>query len=222
MAGYSPKTLTFGTGWYIVRDIPGRAMESGGEKGKTMLEQIRKQTEAAIRELLDAAGLEEGEIVVVGGSTSEVAAYRIGSHSSEEIGQAIFEELYKETKRRKLYLAVQCCEHLNRAVIEKKAAKAYRLTRVNVVPQIKAGGSLGTAAYAGMEDAVAVESLEHSARAGIDIGDTLIGMHLAPVAVPVRIATKEIGSAHVVCARSRLKYIGGERAHYMDDKTSLS
>lgn len=183
-----------------------------------MLEQIKEQTRRAIRELLEGAGLEEGDIVIAGGSTSEVAAHRIGSHSSEEIGQAIFEVLYEEVSRRRLYLAVQCCEHLNRAVIiEKEAVKAYGLTRVNVVPQVKAGGSLGTAAYRGMKDAAAVESLECQARAGIDIGDTLIGMHMAPVVVPLRIPTREIGSAHVVCARSRLKYVGGERARYMED-----
>lgn len=183
-----------------------------------MLEQIKEQTRNVVRELLEAAKLEEGDIVIVGGSTSEVAAHRIGSHSSEEIGQAIFEVLYDEISKHHFYLAIQCCEHLNRAVIiEKEAAKAYGLTRVNVVPQLKAGGSLGTAAYAGMKDAVAVESLECKARAGIDIGDTLIGMHMAPVVVPVRIDTKEIGSAHIVCARSRLKYVGGERAHYMED-----
>lgn len=183
-----------------------------------MLNQIKEQTRNVVCELLEVAKLEEGDIVIVGGSTSEVAAHTIGSHSSEEIGQAIFEVLYEEITKQHYHLAIQCCEHLNRAVIiEKKVAKEYGLTRVNVVPQLKAGGSLGTAAYAGMQEAVAVESLECKARAGIDIGDTLIGMHMAQVVVPVRIETKEIGSAHIVCARSRLKYVGGERARYMED-----
>jgi uncharacterized protein (TIGR01440 family) len=183
-----------------------------------MLDQIKEQTRNVVDELLAAAKLEEGDIVIVGGSTSEVAAHTIGSHSSEEIGLAIFEVLYEEITKKNYHLAIQCCEHLNRAVIiEKTVAKEYGLTRVNVVPQLKAGGSLGTAAYTGMKEAVAVESLECKAKAGIDIGDTLIGMHMAPVVVPVRIKTTEIGSAHIVCARSRLKYIGGERAHYMED-----
>ena len=114
-------------------------------------------------------------------------------------------------------MAAQCCEHLNRAIIiEKAAAKEYRLPMVNVVPKLKAGGSFATAVYAALQAPVAVEAIQ--AHAGIDIGDTLIGMHLRPVAVPVRISTKNIGEAHVVCARTRLKFIGGERASYLDNE----
>lgn len=111
-------------------------------------------------------------------------------------------------------MAAQCCEHLNRALImEGKAALEYGYEMVNVVPQLKAGGAFASAAYAGFQRPAAVERVQ--AHAGIDIGDTLIGMHLRPVAVPVRTAVCEIGRAHVVCARTRLKYIGGERAVYL-------
>ena len=121
--------------------------------------------------------------------------------------------VYRETSARGIYLAAQCCEHLNRALIlESAAAKLYGYEPVNVVPQLKAGGSFATAAYKGFEHPVAVEHIR--AHAGIDIGDTFIGMHLRSVAVPVRTARKEIGGAHVTCARTRLKFIGGSRACY--------
>ncbi|MCI7182310.1 MAG: TIGR01440 family protein [Schaedlerella sp.] len=177
------------------------------------IEEIKEQTRAVFTELMEAANLEEGDILVVGCSSSEVANHKIGSWSSEEIGQAIFETLYQGCKEKGIYLAAQCCEHLNRALIlEKKAAKEYRLPMVNVMPQLKAGGSFSVAAWRGFECPAAVEELK--AQAGIDIGDTLIGMHLQPVAVPVRTKVGNIGNAHVVCARTRLKYIGGERAVY--------
>lgn len=175
---------------------------------------IITQTTQVCRELLEAAKLQEGDILVVGCSSSEVAHHKIGSFSSAEIGEAIFTTLEQILSARGIYLAAQCCEHLNRAlIIEKEAAKLYRLPMVNVVPQLKAGGSFATAAYHHMKEPVAVEVLK--AQAGIDIGDTLIGMHLDAVAVPVRTTLNEIGSAHVVCARTRLKYIGGERAAYL-------
>lgn len=177
------------------------------------IEEIKAQAKAVFDELMEVADLEEGDILIVGCSSSEIANRKIGSWSSEEVGKAVFETLYQNCKERKIYLAAQCCEHLNRAVIvEKEAAKKYHFPMVNVVPQLKAGGSFATAAYHGMECAVAVEEIK--AQAGIDIGDTLIGMHLQPVAVPVRTTVKSIGDAHVVCARTRLKYIGGERAAY--------
>lgn len=180
----------------------------------TILEEIKKQTSEVVRELLREADLKEGQLLVIGCSSSEVAAHRIGSYSSEEIGRAIFEAAYGEVKPRGIYLAAQCCEHLNRALIlEEAAAIQYGYEMVNVVPKIKAGGSFATAVYAGLERPVAVERIQ--AHAGIDIGDTLIGMHLRPVAVPVRTSVREIGQAHVVCARTRLKYIGGERAEYL-------
>lgn len=179
------------------------------------LDLIEKQISQVLNELLKVANLEKGDILVVGCSTSEVAKHAIGSFSNEKLGQTIFHTIYKELKKRDIYLATQCCEHLNRAIIiEKACAKEYRLPICNVVPQLKAGGAFSTAAYHGFEHPVAVEHIK--AQAGIDIGDTLIGMHLAEVAVPYRTETNTIGNAHVVCARTRAKYIGGIRAGYDD------
>ncbi len=172
----------------------------------------------AAKEILDAAGIEEGGIFVVGCSTSEVAGGRIGTYSSEEIGECLFRTAYQFCGEKGIYLACQCCEHLNRSlIVEKACMKEQRLTRVNVVPQLKAGGAFATAACRHMREPVAVEAL--MARAGVDIGDTLIGMHLAPVAVPVRTEQKLIGQAHVVCARTRAKYVGGSRAAYDESQT---
>lgn len=181
------------------------------------LDAIRKQTKAVLRELMETADLKQGQILVVGCSSSEIGSFKIGSHSSEEIGQAVYEALYEELKPAGIYLAAQCCEHLNRALIlEEEAALKYGYEPVNVVPQLKAGGSFATAAYRTLEHPAAVEHIR--AHAGIDIGDTLIGMHLKDVAVPVRILNREIGGAHVVCARTRPKFIGGERARYDERK----
>lgn len=178
------------------------------------LEEIRQQVKKATRELLATAGMKSGQIMVVGCSSSEVAAHKIGSYSSAEIGQAIYQALMEELDPAGIYLAAQCCEHLNRALIlEQEAADKYGYEMVNVVPQLKAGGSFATAAYKGMKCPAAVERIQ--AHAGMDIGDTLIGMHLRAVAVPVRIGVKQIGGAHVVCARTRLRYIGGERTKYL-------
>lgn len=176
-------------------------------------EEISRLAEKALLELLEAARLEEGEILVVGCSTSEVQKKTIGSASNEAIGEWIFESLQKILKPRGIFLAAQCCEHLNRAlVIEAAAAKKYGYPRINAVPHLHAGGSFATAAYAGFEEPYLVESIQ--AAAGMDIGDTLIGMHLRPVAVPVRISFDHIGGAHLTLARTRPKYIGGERALY--------
>lgn len=181
--------------------------------GEEEIQRIRGQVRQVLTELLDAAGLKQGQILAVGCSSSEIEAHRIGSYSSAEIGRAVFEEIYTELEKRGIYLAAQCCEHLNRAlIVEEECALKYGLEMVNVVPQLKAGGSFATAAFAGLKNPAAVERIQ--AHAGIDIGDTLIGMHLRPVAVPVRTSVKEIGSAHVTCARTRLKFIGGERAKY--------
>lgn len=179
------------------------------------LDEIRIRTKEILLQLLEAADLKAGNLLVVGCSSSEIGNYRIGSHSSAEIGKAVFETLHQELECRGIYLVAQCCEHLNRALImEAEAAEKYGYEPVNVVPQLKAGGSFATAAYAGFSQPVAVERIQ--AHAGMDIGDTLIGMHLRPVAVPVRTDASLIGGAHVVCARTRLKYIGGERAKYRE------
>ena len=174
---------------------------------------IGEEAYRAAKELLEVAKLEENQLFVVGCSTSEVGGVTIGTFSSPELAEAVFGGLYQATQEAGVYLAAQCCEHLNRALIlEKEAAERYGYEIVNVVPQPKAGGSFAAAAYKAFDCPVAVEHIK--AHAGMDIGDTLIGMHLRDVAVPVRIRTREIGDAHVVCARTRPKYIGGERAHY--------
>jgi uncharacterized protein (TIGR01440 family) len=180
------------------------------------LEQIAAATEQAVQELLKVSKLEAGDIMVVGCSTSEVQKLMIGSASNEAIGSCIFNSIQKVLKPNGIYLAAQCCEHLNRAlVLEAAAAKQYGYPRVNVVPHLKAGGSFASAAYAGFENPYVVENIQ--AAAGIDIGDTLIGMHLRPVAVPVRISIKQIGAANLVLARTRAKSIGGARAVYDPD-----
>lgn len=177
------------------------------------LKEINKQAGQATRLLIEQAHLLEGDILIVGCSSSEVTGERIGTSSSLETAEAVFEGIYQVVLEKKLYLAAQCCEHLNRAlIIEKELAGRERLPVVNVVPQPKAGGSFGTTAYKRFSNPVVVEHI--SAQAGMDIGDTLIGMHLMEVAVPVRIPVKEIGHAHLVCARTRGKFIGGERAVY--------
>lgn len=167
----------------------------------------------AAAELMDLAGLEEGDLLVVGCSTSEVSGERIGSASKPELANDVFQGIWDAARQRNVFLAAQCCEHLNRALIlEKRAAKARGLEIVSVVPWPKAGGSFATCAYHSFEEPVAVEHIK--ADVGMDIGDTIIGMHLKDVAVPVRLSVDKIGHAHLVCARTRPKYIGGERAHY--------
>lgn len=169
-----------------------------------------------VNEFLEQVVLKEGNLVVIGCSTSEIASQSIGSYSNAELGEAVFTAMYEELCAQGLYVAAQCCEHLNRALImEEEAAKRYGYEIVNVMPLPKAGGSFATAAWKYMKHPVAVEHIQ--AQAGIDIGDTLIGMHLKAVAVPVRIAHPTIGGAHIVCARTRPKYIGGERAHYNEE-----
>lgn len=173
--------------------------------------EIKTQCENAVKELLEKAKLKAGDILVVGCSTSEVLGDKIGTNSNPDTAKEIFDGIYSVLKEKGIYLAVQCCEHLNRAiVIERAAVKGAEI--VNVLPQKKAGGSLATVAYASFNEPVVVEEIK--ADAGIDIGDTLIGMHLKKVAVPVRVATNRIGKANVVCARVRPKFIGGVRAIY--------
>ena len=176
-----------------------------------MKEKIYAQTKAVMEEIGEKAKLQKGNIFVVGCSTSEVIGAKIGTNSSPEIAQILFDALHEYAKEKEIYLAIQCCEHLNRAIIIEKEAVPFAET-VNVVPQPKAGGSLATAAYKGFRNPVAVEEIK--ADAGIDIGSTLIGMHLKRVAVPVRLEENKIGEATVVAARTRPKFIGGVRAVY--------
>ncbi len=191
-------------------------MEVLNEDKKTeALKEIEQESYQAAYEILEAAGLKKGNLFAVGCSTSEVAGAKIGTFSSPELAKAVFTGIYRAVSQKEVYLAAQCCEHLNRALIlEEEAAEKYGYEPVNVVPQPKAGGSFATAAYAAFSSPVAVEHIK--AHAGMDIGDTLIGMHLKDVAVPVRIGQKQIGDAHVVCARTRRKFIGGSRAVYAE------
>lgn len=176
-----------------------------------LLARVRQESANAARQLAEAARLHRGQIVVVGCSTSEVVGHRVGSWSTPEVGQAIFDGLHSVFGPMGVYIAAQCCEHLNRAIIIEQAA-VPDAEFVNVVPQPKAGGSFATTAYQTFEHPVALEEIK--ADAGIDIGDTFIGMHLKKVAVPVRLTNHEIGEAHITAARVRPKFIGGERAHY--------
>ncbi len=176
-----------------------------------MQDSIYQQTKAVIEELGEKANLKPGSIVVVGCSTSEVLGSKIGTNSNPETAKEIFEALHDYAKSSGVYIAVQCCEHLNRAIIIEREAVPFAEV-VNVVPQPKAGGSLATQAYAGFADPIVIEEIK--ADAGIDIGFTLIGMHLKKVAVPVRLDNNHIGEALVVAARTRPKFIGGARAVY--------
>ena len=175
---------------------------------------IYQQTYAVVKELEEKANLKPGMTVVVGCSTSEVLGSKIGTNSNPDTAKEIFMALQDWSKATGLFLAIQCCEHLNRAIITERAA-VPGAEIVNVVPQPKAGGSLATQAYAAFAEPVAVESIQ--ADAGIDIGFTLIGMHLKKVAVPVRLQNSRIGEAMIVAARTRPKFIGGIRAIY-DEK----
>ncbi len=180
------------------------------------LENIKQQGYHLTKELIEVSKIKKEQILVIGCSTSEVAGKGIGSYSSPELAEVLFQGIYDACKEAKIYLAAQCCEHLNRAlIIEEEAAEKFGYEPVNVMPKPKAGGSFATAAYAAFSNPVAVEHIK--AHAGMDIGDTLIGMHLKDVAVPVRLSLDKIGEAHVVCARTRAKFIGGERAVYQND-----
>lgn len=176
-------------------------------------ELIKENSETIIQELLSNVDLARGSILVVGCSSSEVIGNNIGKGSSYEVAKIIFNAIYPSLQDKGIFLAAQCCEHLNRAiVIEKACAEKYGLEPVAVIPQAKAGGSFATVAYQGFEKPTVVEYIR--AHAGIDIGDTLIGMHLRDVAVPIRLSIKKIGNANLVCAFTRPKFIGGSRAIY--------
>ena len=175
------------------------------------LNEIKNQAAKAASDLCEVANLKKGDIVVIGCSSSEVCGQKIGGASSPEAAEAVFEGLTSVFAPKGIYIAAQCCEHLNRAIIVEKAAVPFAEI-VNVVPQPKAGGSFATAAYAHFENPVAVEEIR--ADAGLDIGGTLIGMHLKKVAVPVRLSVDHIGEAILLAARTRPKFIGGIRAHY--------
>jgi len=179
-----------------------------------MYEELTQQAINTTEEIIKVSGIKRGQILVVGCSTSEICGDKIGTNSNLDVAKAVFKGIYDTATAQGIYVATQCCEHLNRAIIVEREAVPYAEV-VNVVPQPKAGGSLSTTAYATFKDPVAIEEIK--ADAGIDIGGTLIGMHLKKVAVPVRLENNRIGEATVSAARVRPKFIGGERAHYDDN-----
>ena len=178
---------------------------------------IKSDAETAVRELIEAAHLTPGQLLVIGCSSSEMVGERIGKNSSMEAALALRDAILPILAEHGICLAVQCCEHLNRAlIVERATAEKYGYDPVWVKPQPKAGGSFATAVWEAMSDPVAVESIK--AHAGMDIGATLIGMHLRRVAVPVRLSVAKIGEASLICARTRPAYIGGPRAEYQSDE----
>ena len=190
--------------------------ENKNTAAENLLE-ISCQTEKIITNLLASHPQKKGAVFVIGCSSSEVAGGSIGKDSSAEIGKAIFEAVERILSEKGIFLACQCCEHLNRAlVVERDCAEKYGLDEVSVVPWIHGGGSFATAAYYGFKEPAVVEHVRASA--GVDIGSTLIGMHLKEVAVPVHPEQKFVGKAYVTAAYSRPKLIGGERARYTAEK----
>ena len=180
--------------------------------------QITAQAQQAATELLEAAHLETGDLFVVGCSSSEITGGRIGKQSSMEAAQAVLEGVLPVLQAQGVSLAAQCCEHLNRAiVVERDVARERGYEIVAAVPQPHAGGSWATCCWRAFTDPVLVEEVR--AEAGMDIGGTLIGMHLRRVAVPVRLSLDHIGQAVLLCARTRPKFIGGARAVYGEGET---
>ena len=186
-------------------------------ENQQLLEQVERESAAAARQLAETAHLRKGQLVVIGCSTSEVVGHQVGSWSTPEVADAIFRGLDSVFGPMGVYMAAQCCEHLNRAlIVERACAERYGLEPVWVKPQPHAGGSFATAVWERFADPVAVECIR--AHAGMDIGQTLIGMHLRRVAVPVRLSVSRIGEAPVVFARTRPPYIGGPRAQYQTEE----
>jgi uncharacterized protein (TIGR01440 family) len=181
-----------------------------------MLEQVRQDTLQVIDELVQAAQLTPDDILVIGCSSSEVVGQKIGTAGSAEAAQQIVAAVLEARQKHGFQIAFQCCEHLNRAlVVERDTQRAFNLEEVTVVPVPTAGGQVASTAFRSLNRPVMVERIQ--AHAGIDIGDTLIGMHLRPVAVPVRPTIRTIGEAHVTMAKTRPKLIGGARAIYVLD-----
>jgi uncharacterized protein (TIGR01440 family) len=179
------------------------------------------QLKTVVSDLLAATTLNQQHILVIGTSTSEVVGQKIGTAGSEKVAEVIYRVVAEARQKYGFHLAFQCCEHLNRAlVIERATAEKFRLEEVSVVPVRKAGGSMATHAFGQMIDPVVVETIQ--AHAGIDIGETLIGMHLKPVAVPVRPSIRQIGNARVTMAKTRPKLIGGARAVYEKGPSSTT
>ena len=181
-----------------------------------MLENLKMEAYNSALEIIEIANLKEKDILVIGCSTSEIVGDKIGTNSSPDAAKAVFDGIYTAANEKGIFVAAQCCEHLNRAIVIEEAA-AQNLEVVNVVPQPKAGGSFATAAYNTFKNPVVLEEIK--VPAGLDIGFTLIGMHIKRVAVPVRLKNNKIGNATVLAARSRPKFIGGQRACYNESLT---
>ena len=180
------------------------------------MESIKLQAQRAVTELLESAKLKKGDIMVVGVSSSEVIGSKIGTAGSKDASKAVYDGIMPVLKEKGIFAAVQCCEHLNRAlIVERECAEKYGLCEVNVIPHPHAGGSFATECYSRFDDPVAVEAVR--AHAGMDIGDVFIGMHIIPVAVPFRGSLKSIGEAHLTMCRRRAKFVGGSRAIYNEE-----
>ena len=189
------------------------------EQNKTVdLKQVTEESRNAAIEICEASKIRPGQIFVVGCSSSEILGRRIGTATSLEVAEAVYNGIAPVLEERGIFLAGQCCEHLNRAlVIEEAVLEQYGFEQVNAVPQPNhAGGAFATVCYQKMKSPVVTESLEAKAVAGIDIGGTMIGMHIHPTVVPLRISLRKIGEAPIICARRRPRYIGGARAVYDD------
>lgn len=178
-----------------------------------MYEKIKEQTLNVFTELIEKANLKSGDLIVLGCSTSVVTGSIIGTGSNPDCSEEMYNSFYPLLKEKGIYLAAQCCEHLERAlVVEREYAEKHNLEIVNVIPVPKAGGSNATTAYKTFSSPVVVDGVK--ADAGIDIGGTLVGMHIRRVAVPLKMENNKIGNASVICARSRPRFVGGERAVY--------
>ena len=176
---------------------------------------LKKQANAVINEVIEKASLKAGSLLVIGCSSSEVLGSRMGTNSSVETADAIYEEISAILSEKNIDLAVQCCEHLNRAIVlEKEVAVKRGFEPVNVIPQPKAGGSFATAHYKALKEPYVVENIDAKADAGIDIGGVMVGMHIRPVVVPIKLENRHIGEAIILAGRHRPKFIGGERAVY--------
>ena len=174
---------------------------------------LRAETEALAIDVITQADSQVGDIFVLGCSSSEVMGGVIGQNSSQEVGVVIIKALVDVLQKRGIYLAVQGCEHLNRAlVVERELALEKGLEIVSVLPTLDAGGACSVAAFERFEDPVEVEFIV--ANVGIDVGDTAIGMHIKHVAIPIRSKQRLLGKAHVTALGSRPKLIGGSRSKY--------
>ncbi len=180
--------------------------------------EITAQSRQAVTEILEKARLKKGDVFVIGCSSSEILGDQIGTATNLDSANAVYDGIIPILKEAGIYAAVQCCEHLNRAlVMEREAMEKYGFEQVNAIPQPNhAGGAMATVAYERFDDPVLVESVKGKADAGIDIGGTMIGMHMHSVVVPMRISLRKIGEAPIICARHRPKYVGGQRAIYDD------